>query len=270
MEVLGLVSGAEARARLGSAVRGRGTLWFCRRVAELVAKVECDGPAALVVEPWDVDGIATAPTVSRLRRERPSMAVIACCHLVPEAAREVLRLGRAGVDDVILLGHDDVWAKLRPLLSRGGGNEERIAAALGELAPFLPAAALPVVACCLRHAHEPFSVEQLAREQRVCRRMLGYRLAAIGLPPPGALISYCRLIMTALSWQEFGGSVELVASAAGYGSAAALRRVLRRYTGQPVSAIRERGSSAVSGALVRLLAAHNVGQTIEGCSRPAG
>ena len=78
--------------------------------------------------------------------------------------------------------------------------------------------------------------------------MLGYRLATIGLPSPGALISWGRLTMAALFWQECGGTVEQAALAAGFGSGAAFRQMLLRHTGLSASELRERGASALLSA----------------------
>jgi AraC-like DNA-binding protein len=183
-----------------------------------------------VVERQGEMGITTAPMVRRLRRDRPSLPILLYCRLDGTTARSIVALARAGVDDLILPDQGDIGLQLRQRFFVAGmarGAEQ----VLSELASLLPPTVEPIVAYCLRHAHAPLTVGQIAGALGVHRRTLVNRLATTAMPSPAAIISWARLMLAAHLLQERGRSVESVALALGFGSGAALRNMLRRHAG---------------------------------------
>jgi AraC-like DNA-binding protein len=230
----------EARVRIRQAVRGWAHVCFCERGEELLALAAACSLEGVVTEPWDADGRPVAPAVRLLRERFLSTPVAVYCALSAETARELLALARAGADEIILRGVDDVGVVVRSVFAHAGML--RVAAqALQVLAPGLPPEVVPVVSHCLVHAREAPSVEQLAGAFGIHRKTLVNRLATAGLPSPSVLISWGRLLLAARLLEDPGRSVEQVGLALNFGSGGALRSMLRRYTGLRPYEIRENG-----------------------------
>jgi AraC-like DNA-binding protein len=243
-----LLRDPEARARVIDALRGEGEVYTCRFACDLPARMRTRPPDALILTPVDEAGTDVAPMVRALRRDYPAMPMAVLAPLTPQATGHVVELARAGIDEVILRGHDDVGVSVRALLSRAG-SRSAVAAAMRALERPAPAPADAILAYCLEHARESLTVDGLAAALGVDRKTLFNRLTAGALPPPSVLISWCRLFIAAQLLEDEMRTVEQVALALGFGSGKALRNMFRRYTGLRPAEVRRRGGLRCVAAL---------------------
>ena len=240
MHVLALVRDRDARARLQGALRGVGTLRFCERPTDLAPAVAGGGVHAVLVEPRDSAGNPMAHLVSALRTGFPRVPVVAYCDHRRDASGDILALARAGVHELVFRESDDVRTVFASVLS-SAGLQCTAATILERLRDRVPPDLRSVVAYCLEHAAEPLTVSRVAAALGVHRKTLVFRLAKAHFPPPSALIGWCRILTAARLLEDEGRTVERVAMELDFPSGAALRNMLRRYTGLRPAELRERG-----------------------------
>jgi AraC-like DNA-binding protein len=179
-------------------------------------------------------------TVSSLRREFPSISIAVYTDCSPAAVRELLELSKVGVDEVLIRNVDDARTSLRNVVS-AAKRRRADDAVLEVLTARTSEHVRPILEYILRRANRPITVEEVARGLGVHRKTLLNRLSAVGSPCPSALVSWCRLIAASRLLQDPGRSVEQVAQLVGFGSASALRNMLRRHAGMAPSEVRARG-----------------------------
>jgi AraC-like DNA-binding protein len=230
MIVVALIATSEVRVALGEALQEARRVVWCSHRDEVLPALRDGWVDALLVEPRDREGTSVVPTVLAVREAFPSVPVVACCPLSAAAMHDVLLLSKAGVDDVLVRGIDDVASTVRRIVA-GAGARRAASDLLPALRPLLPDDVVPIVACCLEHAAHAITVGQVAALLGVHRKTLVNRLALAGFPTPSAMIAWCRLLLAARLLEDRGRSVEHVALALEFGSGAALRNMLRRYTG---------------------------------------
>ena len=228
--VLALLLDRVARARVCEAVRGRAPVRFCTEASELITQLGEQRPCAVMVEGRDQCGRPMLNAVAQIRAGHPSLPVIA--YVVPgaTASADILALAQAGVHELVMQGFDDVGVALRTALERAVAHCAA-ARVLTALHPHVPVGVTPFLRYCLeRAAYEP-SVTEAARYLGVHRKTLVYRLQQAALPTPRAMIGWCRLFLAAHLLEDPRRSVAEVALELGFASSAALRGMLRRYTG---------------------------------------
>lgn len=235
-----LVRDGPGRAHLRAALRTKAAVLSCERIEDLLQVLAAHRVDVIVISPWDAQGARVAPVLRDIRTRWPSVPVAVYCSLAADAVREVVALAKSGADDVIFQGSDDqsqaLWSRLLVSVSRRAADQ-----ALSALQPVLPAAVEPIVSYCLERAEKGVSVQKVAAAMQLHRRTLVNRLAAAGMPAPSSTISWCRLLVAARLLEDPGRAVEQVALALGFSSGAALRNMLRRYTGLRPSELRAQG-----------------------------
>ena len=245
-----LVRDPGAGVRIRAALAALATPYFAADAGELLDALHRHRIGAIVLQ-CSPAGMPTEALVRSVRRAFPLIPMLLYCEVSAEHMRLVPALVRAGADELVLRGVDDLRATFRRSLLRSASA--RFASyALETLREHVPEAAEPLVAYCLRHADRPLTVQQVARDLGVSRKTLCNRAMAAGLPAPGSLISWCRLLHAARLLEESGHSVDRAAIALGFGSGTALRNMLRRYTGLRPRELAARGGH---GALLDLLKA---------------
>jgi transcriptional regulator GlxA family with amidase domain len=120
---------------------------------------------------------------------------------------------------------------------------------LDALRRHVPASVLPIFRYCLEHAAEPLTVTTVARAHGIHRRALEYRLSDAGLPSPGSLIAWCRLLIAVNQLEHTPKSQEQVGLELGYGTAGALRKAIAPHLKVPGQTLRKPG--AFDRAVVR-------------------
>jgi AraC-like DNA-binding protein len=240
MTVAALVWESAARARLQEALRNQAAVRFCDRQEEVVALVDNDLVSVLVLDVRDRDGATTLPTVRRVRSGYPSVPIVLYCGLGPDTSREVLEFARAGVNDLVIRGVDDLRIPLRAAIT-AAQDHCSAKSILEELEPFITPSALPILQYCLENARRSMTVEQVAAAFGVHRKTLVERLTAAGFPAPSAVISWWRLLLAPRPREEPARSIEQVALVLDFPSGTSMRNMVRRYTGLRPYEVRENG-----------------------------
>jgi AraC-like DNA-binding protein len=240
--LLALITGRLERLRIGTAVRGHATVHFVGTTGELLAHLgDSRGlPTALIVEPRDCEGCPTAGVVRQLATAHPALPIVAYCHAGYEHSREILDLAAAGAHELLFHGIDDSGVALRGVLTSAS---QACAATqiMRAIASDVPAGLLPLFEFCLAYPERATSVQAVAQVLGVHRKTLVNYCAQASLPPPGAIIAWCRLLLVGHFLETPGRTVEGIALRVEFASATALRNMLRRYTGLRPQQVRERG-----------------------------
>jgi AraC-like DNA-binding protein len=240
--VLGLITGKLERLRIATAVRGHATVQFVATAGELLAHLADSSalPLALIVEPRDCDGRSTAAVVRQLAAAHPRLPIIGYCRAGYEHSRDILELGLAGAHELLFHGIDDSGVALRGVLT-SAGQACAATQVLRAIADDVPPALLPLFEFCLAYPERATSVQAVAHVLGVHRKTLVNYCAQASLPPPGAVIAWCRLLLVGHFLETPGRTVEGIALRVEFASATALRNMLRRYTGLRPQQVRERG-----------------------------
>jgi hypothetical protein len=115
--VVALVLGPKNRARLRVALSDQAEVQFCDVRSELVPLIAATFATAVFAEARDRNGENVSVVVGALRARYPSIPVIAYVPNEHTPARDILAMARAGVNDLILAGIDDVGFALGAALS---------------------------------------------------------------------------------------------------------------------------------------------------------
>ncbi len=243
LTAVALVSDRAAKARIIGALRDRARVRFVAEAEELVRAVDRESASVVITDLLDHHGGSTAPVVRRIKTGTPSVAVICLCTPASEGASDILDVARAGVNALVFRGCDDGRVAFRAALDSA---EDHCAAAgfLCELAPLPTPEALRIIGCCLEHAPQAPSVGELARKLGMPRRTLISRLKHLTMPPPQLILGWCRLVFAARYMEDPQRSVNRIALLLNFSSGAALRNMLKRYTGYRPHEVRERGGHA--------------------------
>lgn len=240
MIVAALVWEPMGRARLQEALRGQASLRFCERQEELIALVANDFVSVVVVDVRDRELTSTLSTVRRIRAGYPSVPIVLYCGLGPDTSREVLEFARAGVNDLVIRGVDDLRLPLRSAITTAQDHHSA-KGILKELESVIPPAVLPILQYCLENGRRGLTVAQVATAMGVHRKTLVDRLSAAGFPSPSAVISWCRLMVAARLLEDPGRSIEQVALVLDFPSGTSMRNMVKRYTGLRPAEVRENG-----------------------------
>lgn len=235
-----VVNDPVARARLTAALKQEAAVRFCERVTELLALVETGLAGLVIVDRRDRDGLSTLDAVRRIRDEFPSIPVVLYCALTSETSRDVLLFARAGVDQLVVQGVDDLRTPLRSAV-QAAVDQVSAKQFLTDLEPLIPPNILPFLRYCLEHARRDITVEEVALALGVHRKTLVDRLKAAHLPMPSNIISWCRILIAARILDDPGRTVEQVALLMDFPSASSLRNMMKRYTGLRTAEVRENG-----------------------------
>jgi AraC-like DNA-binding protein len=235
-----LVWDPSSRARLQEALRGQASIRFCERQSELLTLVENNLAGVVVLDMRDREGNSTLSSVRHIRRAFPSVPVVLYCGISPETSRDVLEFARAGVNDLVLRGVDDLRYTLRTALSTAADHCSA-RAILKELEGVVPTSVLPFMCYCLENGRRALTVEDVAAALNVHRKTLVDRLSSAGMPTPSAVIAWCRLIVSARLMEDPGRSIEQVALLLDFPSGTSMRNMVKRYTGLRPGEVRENG-----------------------------
>jgi hypothetical protein len=232
LRIVALVVGPIERARLETAVKGLGTAVFVSTIAIFRERALLTVPRITIVvaEPRDADGMPTAPLLKQLRDAHPETPIIVYCSAGGHDSREILEMAGIGVHDLIFRGATDTPVLLRATFesaARTCGAET----ILGRIRDILIPEGRQIVEYCLFHPTLATSVEAVAHGLGLHRKTLVNRCARVGLPVPGVLIAWSRLLLFGHTFRTRCGPVEDVALLIGFPSGTALRNMLKRYCG---------------------------------------
>lgn len=230
--VAALVLGRLERARLQDAVRGRALLEQVDTVSALEQLVVRSVPrvSAVIAEPFDAQRTPVAPTLARLRKEYPGVALIGLCQPAHRYSSEIVALVNAGVHELVFRGVDDTSEAFRATLARAS-QTSAAREVLNALRPHLTSDAMAIVETSVQYAWPDFSSRALANVLGVNVKTLVKQCRVNDLPSPGALLNWVRLMVVAYLLEAEGRALEHVAAAFGLESASPLRNLMKRYTG---------------------------------------
>jgi AraC-like DNA-binding protein len=185
-------------------------------------------PAILLLPTTDVNGMPTAPLVTRCLAEAPELLVLMLLSRKAGARRAVREAVRAGVT----LESVTSTAELRRIIAdRLGhvqlGDDElvEIDRLVDELRPELLRQAITQAA---QFAHEQLSVDVLARLVRMKRHVLVRRAHQEHLPPPSEMILWGRLVRASTNRLRESLSLATLTRLSGFATPAAFRRACKR------------------------------------------
>lgn len=238
--VTALVVGPRERARVQDALKGRRLLLQLAMKADelrdLVANVDETSLYAVLVEPRDRDGTPTVPLVRALVAERPSVPVIALCDAAAGLSRELLDLARAGAHEVVVrtasATANSSEEEVRALLAAMERGQRTSAGArtLALIAPTLPEDLVGLLELCVYYPNEARSVTSAAQALGVHRKTLVNHCTRAGFPPPGVLLSWCRVLHAAVLLSTSERSVDSIARLLEFQTGSSFRNLFRRYT----------------------------------------
>lgn len=191
-----------------------------------------------------------AGALAELRARFPSVSVVWLARPVSDP-RDLLRLGREGVDRLLLVPVDDVEREVGASVGRalGRGTEALVTR---EVSPYLPARSLAAVRQALDDVHRRPSADDFARRLGLSRPHLSVCLRASGLPSVGHLMVWARLLHAGRWLSDPGRSAESVSRQLDYSSGAAFRRALLAYVdATPTQVARGGGLPVILNSFLR-------------------
>lgn len=239
--LVSLIGNAVARARVAAMLRElTGSSCVCLTADEVRARLHAGSIQVLILEAHDRDGRPTAPLVAEIRRDFPSVSIIAYWEPGRTPSSAVVPLMHAGAHQLITHPYDDAQCAFQTALLDA---ERRTVAdhVLAALADVVPPVARPLIDLYLRGADGPMPVTEAARQLGVHRKTLRNRMEAAGLPAPADLRAWCRLFMAGRLLDEPGRTVESVALQLEFTTGSALRNLIKRRTGLAPYMLREAG-----------------------------
>jgi AraC-like DNA-binding protein len=180
--------------------------------------------------------------VSELRSRFPSLALVLVAR--PETdPYGLLRLGRAGIDGLMLLRLDDFEHSVAGAVAAAQtlGTEALVTRAIS---PYLPVRVVRAVREALEGVQRHWDSQDLASRCRLSRPHLSVCLKAAGLPSAGHLLVWSRMLHAGRWLTDPARSAESVSRQLEYSSGAAFRRALKAYTAATPTEVVERGGFA--------------------------
>lgn len=180
--------------------------------------------------------------VSEMRVRFPSVPLVFVARPQTDP-HTLLRLGRAGIDSLVLVSLDD----LPTALPRACGQAYRqgtTSLVTRSLSPYLPVRETHTLRVALEGVIRGWSAERLASFVGLSRPHLSERLKGAGLPSAGHLLVWARLLHAGRWLEDPARSAESVSRQLEYSSGAALRRALRNYVGTTPTETVEAGGFA--------------------------
>lgn len=242
-------------------VAGRGRVSFFNDVADVETQLLSVAEASLVVGvPADANE-KQCEAIIALRQKFPNAPMVAIFFPSSSSCRAILRLGAAGVSQIVtgepLIRRDD----LTLALSRSHG--EGVAIRLWRSCDFVfPDPFVPVLKAALRLAHRPITAESLGDSTGMHERSLRKYCAQHALPSPQWIIGWARLLVAGYYLDEPGRTVAQVAHMLDFPSACALRNQLKRYSALASRSLRASGTTITIGRrLEDAVAAHQLTAT---------
>jgi AraC-like DNA-binding protein len=210
------------RSALEAAADQRKTAW-ARSWRELDQLVKREPVVAAIADLNAEGGKDGALRVYRFTRRYPRTPLVI---LGDMDARDLFRVGKAGATDVILAGEVSDEALCAEVIGRVSADP--LAGEIdGRIADRVGAAGRALVQAAASGIPEGIQVPDLAAAHDMSVSTLERRCVRWGLPTPGHLLLWLRIVY-GLHWlMEPGRSVESVATQLGYSSGAAFRRAIK-------------------------------------------
>lgn len=175
-------------------------------------------PLEIAVADPGLSGEVRAQEIERIRVLFPSLPIILYTTLSPDLAPTLLRLGQAGIGQVVIAQHDDHPSRLRELLiaETVHAASHQLITAMDDLLAECPAELRWAIETMIREPTAVHSVQELASRARMDRRTCLRWFARAHLPPPSVVLTVLRAVYAHRLLQDPGYTVEDVAAKLGY------------------------------------------------------
>src|SRR4051812_42842444 len=166
--------------RLRTAIRDRHELHECPDWAALVRVCDREPVRVAVVDLYWQDN-PSFEGIRQLKQRLPRLTLVAYVNATLERAHDLFDMGRAGIDGLVLAGHDDSPRQLLALIESSESKSVAglVRRSLEGIDPMVSDAVLLTVP----RAHERLPPQALARLLAQPRRAVTQRLVAEGFPP---------------------------------------------------------------------------------------
>ena len=152
----------------------------------------------------------------------------------------LFRLGKAGIQNLVLLPVEELERGLPRTLARAGDGGAT-SFVVRTMSRYLPPRELRMTYLAMESVHLRWSAEEMAWEVGLTRPHLSECFKRVGFPSLGHLLLWIKLFHAGHWLEEPGRTGESVGRQLEYSSGAAFRRALRLYTGATPTRIRENG-----------------------------
>lgn len=186
-----------------------------------------------------------------LPREEPEQALVELMRLYPSLAtvlvardgmdrRLLFRLGRAGLDGLVLLPLDGLVAQLpRAVRQALAGSTDAVVTRI--VSPSLSRRETRALRLAMEAVERGWATEEVADRAGLTRPHLSVLLRGRGLPSLGHLLTWARMLHAGRWLTDPGRTGESVSRQLDYSSGAAFRRALRNYVGATPTQVAEGG-----------------------------
>lgn len=186
------------------------------------------GSALVLAEVVDTLGSRLSALLIRQWQEAFAIPVVGVVRAVPDEVRLVTETVRWGVDDIFIVGIDDLAGRIGQLLHEREAMTSRTMREM--LMGAVDADTIALIEACVREIGQ-VSAHGLARSAGVSERTLTRHFAILGLPAPGTVLRWVRTLLTVQELRNPHRSVAQAAKQYGYSSHTSFRSTLRQLTG---------------------------------------
>lgn len=175
-------------------------------------------PVELAVIDPALEGQPRTHEIERIGILFPSLPRILYATLSPEMALVLLKLGHAGIRDLVVAGHDDQPEKLSDMLVTAAARavSRKLIDEIADLLAGWPGELRWAIETILRDPEGLHSVGDLAARAKMDRRTCTRWFTRANLPPPSVVLMVVRVVYAHRLLQDPGYTVEDVASKLGY------------------------------------------------------
>lgn len=241
---------ARGLARVREALRSQHELVTCSSWADLLSAVNDHPIQGCIIDAYSPSISISDEDLRELADSKPGVAIL----VYSDFARrefELFRLGRQGVDAIIMADFEDSTWQIQQATARALSGA--VATHLeSRLANTIAGAELEALLWAVEHALSQPRVEDLARAMGLSRWRLARALSDSGLSSAREVLLWGRLFQAGRLLPEPKTTVEDVAFRLGYSSHSAFRRALRSRVGlAPTEVIKKGGLACVLDAFLK-------------------
>jgi len=214
-------------------------LWLVPDDSGLASSLRGAASSLVIVDPYSRNHVRMSHVWWCLRNVS-RVGVILYGDFQARPAQDVAEMARLGIRWFVTLNVDDHPLALRRLLLRAvnDGTVERFREQLRDL---LPPRCCEIVEVTLEACVAPLAVCDLASRFNVSERQFHRRMRRLGLPSPGALIRWCRVLHAVRLMDDADRSLNQAARLLEFSDPANLRRLIKSTTSRSPSQILDSG-----------------------------
>jgi AraC-like DNA-binding protein len=197
-------------------------------------------PLELAVLDPGLEGTPRTQEIERIRVLFPSLPLVPYTKLTPGVVSALLRLGRVGVREVVVAGHDDHPDRLGELLVHEAARSlsRQLIKEIGDLLVDCPGQLKWAIETIVREPAEFHTVRDLAERARMDRRTCVRWFTKAKLPPPSVVLMVFRVVYAHRLLQDPGYTVEDVATKLGYAKARSFAQHVKEVFGMTPGELR--------------------------------